>query len=185
MALFVLGKLILQTQIRSHPLGLDVWFLVAWAFAGSLCDKYHNLMCWLDCEIVPVFARNVNFQLFRFSFFYDRLNLKNQNRFDPLTKERKLSLLQLVQVKTTLSVDGNLLAWTLIVLEANNLNCWPSLIFTSLMLWLFKNKNRQLHCNFRIIPVNLPIELEVNLGQSVCEQNFSLCGKLVSTTWRY
>ena len=56
-------------------MGLDVWFLVrpfvyfhtlcvhsegsdetaqmrrlAWAFAGRLCDKYHNLMSWLICE---------------------------------------------------------------------------------------------------------------------------------------
>ena len=66
------GKLILQTRMRSHPVGLDIWFLVgpfvyfhtlcvrtvkalvrlcrlAWAFAGRLCDKYHNLMMmsWL------------------------------------------------------------------------------------------------------------------------------------------
>ena len=64
MALFVLHKLILQKRMRSHPVGLDVWFLVgpfiyfhpswgwtamalAWAFAGRLCDKYHNLMSWL------------------------------------------------------------------------------------------------------------------------------------------
>ena len=69
MALFVLRKLILQFNMHSHPVGLDVWFLVrpfvyfhtyvsysegsgetaqmrrlAWAFAGRLCDKYHNLM---------------------------------------------------------------------------------------------------------------------------------------------
>ena len=31
MALFVLRKLILQTCMRSHPVGLDVWFLV-WFF---------------------------------------------------------------------------------------------------------------------------------------------------------
>ena len=73
MALFILRKLILQTCMRSHPVGLDVWFLVepfvyfhiscvrnsegsgetarmcnlAWAFASRLCDKYHNLMSWL------------------------------------------------------------------------------------------------------------------------------------------
>ena len=80
MALFELRKLLLQTRMRSHPVGLDVWFLVgpfvyfhtscmrtakplarlrgcsgetarmrrlAWAFAGRLCDKYHNLMSWL------------------------------------------------------------------------------------------------------------------------------------------
>ena len=70
MVLFSLRKLILQTRIRSHPVGLDVWFFVrcfvyfhsscvrtakaltrlrrlTWAFAGRLCDKYHNLMSWL------------------------------------------------------------------------------------------------------------------------------------------
>ena len=66
MVLFVLRKLILQTRMRSHQAGLDVWFLVGlfdyficsnsegsgeiartWAFAGPLCDKYHNLMSWL------------------------------------------------------------------------------------------------------------------------------------------
>ena len=70
MALFVSNKLILQTRMRSHPVGLDVWFFgqtlclfpyfmcaksegsgetarmrrLAWAFAGRLCDKYQN---WL------------------------------------------------------------------------------------------------------------------------------------------
>ena len=64
LALFVPRKFILQTCIRSHPVGLDVWFLVgsfvyfhsscvrtakalARAFAGRLCDKYHSLMSWL------------------------------------------------------------------------------------------------------------------------------------------
>ena len=47
MARFVLRKLILQSRMRSHPVWLDVWILVGpfvWAFAGRLCDKYHNLM---------------------------------------------------------------------------------------------------------------------------------------------
>ena len=67
MALLVLHKLILQSRMRSHAVGLDVWFLVgyflctnsegsgetarmrslAWAFTGRLCDKYRNLMSWL------------------------------------------------------------------------------------------------------------------------------------------
>ena len=59
--------------MRSHPVGLDVWvsrtlrllpyFMcansegsgetarmrrLAWAFAARLCDKYHNLMSWLN-----------------------------------------------------------------------------------------------------------------------------------------
>ena len=72
MALFVPSKLILQTRMRSHPVGLDVWLLV-WPFvyfhsscvqtakalarlrgyAGSpelVCDKYHNLVSWLKFE---------------------------------------------------------------------------------------------------------------------------------------
>ena len=71
MALFVLRKRILQMPMCCHPVGLDVWILVgpfvyfhtscvwtakalerlrrlAWAFAGCLCDKYHNLMGWLN-----------------------------------------------------------------------------------------------------------------------------------------
>ena len=64
MALIALRKLNLQTHMRSNPLWLHVWFLVrpfvyfptwcvrtanalAWAFAVSLCNKYHNLMSWL------------------------------------------------------------------------------------------------------------------------------------------
>ena len=65
LALFILRKFILQIHMRSHPVGLDVWFLVrsfvyfhtscvwtAKALArlrgcGRLCDKYHNLMSWL------------------------------------------------------------------------------------------------------------------------------------------
>ena len=67
MVLFVLRKLFLQTRMRSHPVGLDVLVLahpssiyilnvceqrrlwetaqmrmLAWAFTGRLCDKYHT-----------------------------------------------------------------------------------------------------------------------------------------------
>ena len=63
--------------MRSHPVGLDVWFCVgpfvyfhtscvrtakalhprslAWAFAGRLCDKYHNLMSWLIIDASLLF----------------------------------------------------------------------------------------------------------------------------------
>ena len=76
MVFFVLRKLILQTRLRSHPVGLDVWFFVLpyfmcanregsgetggcagsppWAFAGRLCDKYHNLMSWLIQNFLPL-----------------------------------------------------------------------------------------------------------------------------------
>ena len=70
-------KLVLQTCMCSHPLGLDVLFFgwtlrllpyfmcansegsgetarmrrLAWAFAGRLCAKYYNLMSWLNCSL--------------------------------------------------------------------------------------------------------------------------------------
>ena len=76
---FVLCKLILQKRMHSHPVGLDVWFLVGpfvsfhtfmyansegsgetarmrrlvWALVGRLCDKYHNLKSWLIWCIIP------------------------------------------------------------------------------------------------------------------------------------
>ena len=38
MALFALHKLILQTGMRSHPVGLDVWFLVGpFIYLGTSC----------------------------------------------------------------------------------------------------------------------------------------------------
>ena len=70
---FVLRKLILQTRMHSHPVGLDISFLadfmcansegsgetarmrrLAWAFAG---DKYHNLMSWLNWFSVVLLSR--------------------------------------------------------------------------------------------------------------------------------
>ena len=39
MALFVLCKLILQMRMRSHPVGLDVWFLVGPFLFHTLCVR--------------------------------------------------------------------------------------------------------------------------------------------------
>ena len=81
MALFVLHKLILQTRMHSHPNGarclifgrtlrLLPYFMcknsggsgetermrrLARAFAGRLCDKYHNLMSWLNYLLYTLF----------------------------------------------------------------------------------------------------------------------------------
>ena len=72
MALFVLRKLFLQRRMRSYSVGARCrifgWTLrllpyfmransdcadaqLAWAFAGRLCDKYHNLMSWLKFHL--------------------------------------------------------------------------------------------------------------------------------------
>ena len=60
MALIALRKLNLQTRMRSNPLTLHVWYWVSTSstsilyvcqqrrlFVVRLCNKYHNLMCWL------------------------------------------------------------------------------------------------------------------------------------------
>ena len=68
MVLFVLHKLFLQTCMRSHPEGLDVWALVGpfiyfhtscvrtakarLSLSCCLCDKYHTLMIWAGIVIV-------------------------------------------------------------------------------------------------------------------------------------
>ena len=47
--------------------------------------------CMKPCKIqtVPGFARNATSSFFSDSFFDDQLNFESQNRFDPLTKEKK------------------------------------------------------------------------------------------------
>ena len=79
MVLFILRKLILQTRMRSHPVALEVWYLLPYfmyanskgsgetaqmcrltlAFAARLCDKYHNLMSWLNFDAVWVNIKGI------------------------------------------------------------------------------------------------------------------------------
>ena len=48
MALFVLRKLILQTRMRSHPVGLEVWFLVGpFVYFHTSCMRKRRLL--RDC----------------------------------------------------------------------------------------------------------------------------------------
>ena len=56
MALFVLHKLILQMRMRSHPVGLDVWFLVGpFVFFHSSCGRTAKALarlrgCLMNCK---------------------------------------------------------------------------------------------------------------------------------------
>ena len=77
MALFVFRKLILQTRMRSRPVGgrCLIFFRLLPCCAnsegsGRLCDKYHNLMSWLilgfvstDCYRWNAMHILMNFQL--------------------------------------------------------------------------------------------------------------------------
>ena len=49
MVLFILRKLILQTQISSHPVGLDVWFLVD-LLSTSILHVCEQQRLWRDCS---------------------------------------------------------------------------------------------------------------------------------------
>ena len=99
LALFVLCKFILLIRMPSHPVGLDVWFLVwpfvyfysscvwtvkvladAWPFAGRLCDKYHNLMSWLIYTL-PAFSCNWNSEIW-FLMFGRKMSRCRQNQQD-------------------------------------------------------------------------------------------------------
>ena len=69
-------------RMRSHPMGLDVWFLVGpfvffhtscvqtakapWAFAGRLCDKYHNPMSWLKFQGETAFSEKFQGEIAEF-----------------------------------------------------------------------------------------------------------------------
>ena len=48
MALFVLRKLIFQTRMHSHPVGLDAWFLVGpFIYFHTSCVRTANALAWL------------------------------------------------------------------------------------------------------------------------------------------
>ena len=48
MALFILHKLILQTRMRSHPVGLDVWFCLD-PLSTSILHVCEQRSLWQDC----------------------------------------------------------------------------------------------------------------------------------------
>ena len=43
---------------------------LAWAFAGRLCDKYHNLMSWLYYDLSEAFEKQ-QYMRFNFTFLVD------------------------------------------------------------------------------------------------------------------
>ena len=55
MVLFVLCKLILQTRMRSHPVGLDVWSLVRpFGYFHTSCVRTPKRLWW-DCADMYIF----------------------------------------------------------------------------------------------------------------------------------
>ena len=52
MVLFVLCKLILQTRMRSHPVGLDIWFRSDLSFT-SILHVWKQRRLWQGCAGLP------------------------------------------------------------------------------------------------------------------------------------
>ena len=86
MASFVLRKLVLQTHMGSHWVGLDAWFFgrtrrlvsfvrtarmrrLVWVFAGRLGDKYHNLMSWPIYSLTWLYQFLIIAYLFTFNMY--------------------------------------------------------------------------------------------------------------------
>ena len=70
------------------------------------------------------------FIFFRF-FLWWPVKLGNQNRFDPLLKEKN---------KNNFASGLKFVSMNINSIRGKNFNCWPSLNFTNLMLWLFKKQ---------------------------------------------
>ena len=105
----------------------------------ALSSQNLSMKLW-KIQTVPGFAQNVTFSTFPILFFFfffffdEQLNLENQNRFDPLTKEKKTGSSSIGTSKT------NFMCGHQKHYRKKHLNCWSSLIFTSLTLWLFRKQ---------------------------------------------
>ena len=91
-------------------------------------------------QTVPGFAQNVPFSSFFDSVFDEQLNLENQNRFDPPTKEKKTGTSSFGTSKNNFIGGLKFVSININSIKGKKLECWPSLIFTSLILWLFRKQ---------------------------------------------
>ena len=58
---------------------------IAWAFAGRLCDKYHNLMSWLKlnilCHMKPYLMKFISKMINSCNFFLWKMKLRDSISF--------------------------------------------------------------------------------------------------------
>ena len=119
-----------------------MWIHNECSFIGETqCETVNNTNCTWICPKCEFFN-------FSDSFFGEQVNLETENRFVPLTKEKK---------------DRSSPCGT------NKSSFISGLKFISMNINSIRGKKLEL--------------LGINLGESVCKQNFSFCGKLVSTAW--
>ena len=154
MALLILCKLILQTYMRGHPEGLDIWFLVrpfayfhtscvgtamtliklrrlAWAFAGRLYDKYHNLMSWLKCCLERKDLQGKRFFYPHWTVMYFlMLPWKNIAVFSETTDVPQLPNQPMVAISVMKPWP-----WKLGQSHQNLIRYWSYLIYIGLQIW--------------------------------------------------
>ena len=104
----------------------------------ALSSQNLSMKLW-KIQTVSGFAQNVTFSTFPILFLMSSY-LESQNRFDPLTKEKKTGSSSSGIGKNN-SIGGlKFVSTNINRFRAKNVNCWPSLIFTSLILWLFRKQ---------------------------------------------
>ena len=120
--------------------GSSVWQL--WDVGSQWMLFHHRISAWNFGKYkLYLDLPECDFFNFSDSFFDEQLNLEKQNRFDLLTKEKKTGFSSFGTSKNNfisglkfVSVNINSI-W-----GKNKLNCWPSLIFTSLTMRLFRKQ---------------------------------------------
>ena len=75
MALFVLRKLILQTRMRSHPVGLDDWFLVGpfVYFHHGISLQSYMVRSNVTLEFLKFALTEQNIRTNEFGWWYDNI----------------------------------------------------------------------------------------------------------------
>ena len=150
------------------------------------------------------------------SFFGEQVNLETENRFVPLTKEKKdrsspygtnkssfISGLKFISMNIN-SIRGKkleLLAFLdfhqphVVAIQETKIDSSiaTSELFPETCPYSVYRKDRNIHVGGVMLLVHKDISifayhrtgkrLGINLGESVCKQNFSFCGKLLSTAW--
>ena len=103
MALFVLSKLILQTCMRSHPVGLDVWFLVGpFVYFHTSCVRTAKALVRLrECAGSPE-PSLVAYVVSTIISWAGSINISKKEKMQCWTKEDHLRLLEWLLTINTL-----------------------------------------------------------------------------------
>ena len=91
------------------------------------------------------------------SFFGEQVNLETENRFVPLTKEKKDRSSPCGTIKSTFISGLKFISMNINSIRGKKLELLAFLDFNQPHVVYPRNQNRQFYCNFRTLPGNLPI----------------------------